>query len=91
MEKMKHQDGFKLSEEETAKIEEFVSWFVDNGFHGIMLIHKGDVGVSFINEKDADEIRHDFINALGHICNESPDSAVALMKGMEMAIDQIKG
>ena len=87
---MKHQDGFSPSAEDTSKLNEFVTWLSDHGFHGIMIIHKENVGVSWINEKDADPIRHDFINALGHIAEESPDSAVALVRGMAMALNQIK-
>lgn len=88
---MKHQDGFSPSAEEVAKLEEFITWLVDNGFHGIMLINKGDIGVSWVNENDANQIRHDFINAIGHIYNESSDAAVALVNGMAMALNQIKG
>lgn len=90
MEKMKHQDGFAPSAEDTAKLNEIVGWLEDHGFHGIMLIHKDDIGVSWVSEEGADKIRHDFINALGHIAKESPDSAVALMRGMAMALNQIK-
>lgn len=86
---MKHQDGFSPSAEEVAKLEEFITWLVDNGFHGIMLINKGDIGVSWVNEEDANKIRHDFINGIGHIYKESSDAAVALVTGMTMAIAQI--
>ena len=91
MEKMKHQDGFSPSAEEVAKLEEFITWLVDNDFHGIMLINKGDIGVSLVNENDANQIRHDFINAIGHIYKESSGAAVALVNGMAMALNQIKG
>lgn len=90
MEKMKHQDGFAPSVEDTSKLNKIVTWLTDHGFHGILLIHKDNVGVSWMNEESADKIRHDFINALGHIAKESPDSAVALVRGMAMALNQIE-
>ena len=46
MEEMKHLDGFAPSAEDTAKLNEFVTWLVEHGFQGIVMIHKGDIGVS---------------------------------------------
>lgn len=86
---MKHQDGYAPSAEDTAKLNEIMTWLDDNGYKGIVLIHKGDIGVSWMNETDAESIRHDFINALGHIADDSEDLAVALVRGMSMAVGQI--
>lgn len=86
---MKHQDGYAPSAEDTAKLNEIMTWLDDNGYKGIVLIHKGDIGVSWMNETDAEAIRHDFINALGHIADDSEDLAVALVHGMSMAVGQI--
>lgn len=86
---MKHQDGYAPSAEETAKLNEIMTWLVDNGYHGIVIINKGDVGVSWVNETNAEAIRHDFINSIGHIAAEDEDTAVALVHGMSMAVGQI--
>ena len=40
MEEMKHLDGFAPSAEDTAKLNEFVTWLVEHGFQGIVMIHK---------------------------------------------------
>ena len=90
MTKMKHQDGFAPSAEDTAKLNEIVGWLEDHGFHGIVLIHKDDIGVSWVNEEGADEIRHNLINSLGHICNENVEVAMEFLKGMVLAVNQIK-
>ena len=89
MEEMKHMDGYAPSAEDTKKLNEIVTWLVDNGYSGIMLVHKGDIGVSWVSEPDADSVRHTLINSIGHILDESTDAAVNLMGGMSMAVDQI--
>lgn len=91
METMKHQDGFAPSAEDTKKLNEIVTWLTEHGFRGIMLIHKDDIGVSWVHENSADNIRHTFINSLGHIVQESEGAAVNLMQGMAMALNQIRG
>jgi len=88
---MKSQDGYAPSAEDTTKLNEIVTWLVDNGFHGMMLIHKGDVGTSWVRVKDADEVRVVLINSLGHIMAESEDAAIALVQGMAMAVEEIMG
>ena len=89
MEEMKHQDGFAPYAEETAKLNEMVTWLVDHGYNGIVLIHKGEVGVSWMHVKDAEEVRHTFINSLGHIMEESVEAATDLARGMALAVKQI--
>ena len=89
MEEMKHMDGYAPSAEDTKKLNEIVTWLVDNGYSGIMLVHKGDIGVSWVSEPDADSVRHTLINSIGHILDESTEAAVNLMGGMSMAVDQI--
>lgn len=64
---MKHMDGYAPSAEDTKKLNEIVTWLVDNGYSGIMLVHKGDIGVSWVSEPDADSVRHTLINSIGHI------------------------
>ncbi len=90
MEKMKHQDGVTPSAEDTAKLNEIVTWLVDHGFKGVLLVHKEDVGVSWVHEKDADAFRHLLINSLGHILEESEEAATAFLKGMVLAVKQIQ-
>lgn len=89
MEEMKHMDGYAPSAEDTKKLNEIVTWLVDNGYSGIMLVHKGDIGVSWVSEPDADSVRHTLINSIGHILDESTEAAVNLIGGMSMAVDQI--
>lgn len=86
---MKHMDGYAPSAEDTKKLNEIVTWLVDNGYGGIMLVHKGDIGVSWVSEPDADSVRHTLINSIGHILDESTDAAVNLIGGMSMVVDQI--
>ena len=90
MEKMKHQDGVAPSAEDTAKLNEFVTWLNDHGYQGMLLVHKGDVGVSWYHEKNADSTRHTFINSLGHILDEDKSAAIALYEGMQLAVEQIQ-
>lgn len=90
MAKMKHQDGYAPSAEETKKLNEIVSWLEDNGYRGIMMIHKGEIAVSWANVEDAEEVRHSIINSLGHIVDESEEAAVAIAHGMMQAIKQIQ-
>lgn len=90
MEQMKHQDGVAPSAEDTAKLNEIVTWLNDHGYQGMLLVHKGDVGVSWYHEKNADETRHTFINALSHIILESKKAAKDLMLGMVLAVRQIQ-
>lgn len=89
MEKMKHLDGYAPSEEDTKKLNEMVTWLVEHGYQGIMLVHKGDIGVSWVNEKSGDSMRHTFVNSLGHIVDESAKAARILMDGMVATIKQI--
>ena len=89
MEKMKHMDGYAPSAEDTKKLNEIVTWLVDNGYNGIMLVHKGDIGVSWVSEPDADSVRHTLINSIGHILDESTEAAANLIGGMSMVVDQI--
>lgn len=86
---MKHMDGYAPSAEDTKKLNEIATWLVDNGYSGIMLVHKGNIGVSWVSEPDADSVRHTLINSIGHILDESTEAAVNLMDGMSMAVDQI--
>ena len=87
---MKHQDGFAPSAEETAKLNEVATWLEDHGYQGIMLLHKGDIGVSWVqDDKGAEGYRKTIINSLGHILAESKEAAMALLKGMAIAISQI--
>lgn len=91
METMKHQDGFAPSAEDTAKINEFVTWLTDHGYQGIMLLHKGGIGVSWLHDDaGADSIRHTLICSLGHIAKESVEAARDLMNGMILAVEQIE-
>ena len=90
MAKMKHQDGYAPSAEETKKLNEIVSWLEDNGYRGIMMIHKGEIAVAWANVEDAEEVRHSIINSLGHIVEESEEAAVAIAHGMMKAVKQIQ-
>lgn len=90
MEKMKHQDGYAPSAEDTAKLNEIVTWLVDHGYNGIMLVHKGDVGVSWVSEPDAEAVRHTLIKSIGHILEESRDVATGLAKGVLLAAQQME-
>lgn len=90
MAKMKHQDGYAPSAEETKKLNEIVSWLEDNGYHGMMMIHKGEIAVSWANVKDAEEVRHSIVNSISHIVEESKDTAVAIAHGMIMALNSIQ-
>lgn len=90
MAKMEHQDGYAPSTEDTEKLNEITTWLEDHGFRGIMLLHKDDIGVSWVKEKGGPEtFCHDFINALGHISQDSPELAAALVNGMAMALHKI--
>lgn len=88
---MKHQDGYGPSAEETRKLNEIVSWLEDNGYHGMIMIHKGEIAVSWANVEDAEDVRHSIVNSLGHIVEESEETAVAIAHGMMNAVKQIKG
>ena len=90
MAKMKHQDGYAPSAEETKKLNEIVSWLEDNGYRGIMTIHKGGIAVSWTNVEDAEEVRHSIINFLGLVVAESEEAAVAIVHGMMKALKQIQ-
>ena len=88
---MKHQDGFAPSAEETAKLNEMATWLEDNGYQGIVLIHKGDIGVSWVQDDNgAEGLRKTIVNSLSHIFDESKEAAMDLLKGMIMAISQIR-
>lgn len=89
MEEMKHIDGVAPSAEDTAKLNEFVSWLVEHGFNGLVLIHKGGVGVSWLHEESADSIRHTLINSLGHIYDADENAGIDLAKGIAMAAKQL--
>ena len=92
MEQMKHQNGFAPSAEDTAKLNEIVTWLTDHGYRGIMLVHKGDIGVSWVKEKKGpDAIRHDLINSLGHILDEDEAVATDFARGIILAAEQLKG
>lgn len=82
MEKMKHQDGYAPSAEDTAKLNEIVTWLVDHGYGGIVLVHKGDVGVSWMSEPDEEAARHLLMNSISHIAKESKEAARILLRGM---------
>lgn len=86
---MKHQEGIAPSAEETAKLNEIVTWLVGHGYGGMMLIHKGDVGVSWVSVKDAEDVRHTIINSLGHIIDESEEAAASVVQGMALALNQL--
>ena len=86
---MKNQGGVAPSEDEAKKLEEFVTWLEENGYNGILLVHKGDVGVSWVNEGDAEEIRHTLLNSLGHIFDENESVAVEFAKGIGLAAGQL--
>lgn len=90
MGKMKHQDGYAPSAEDTAKLNEIITWLVDHGYGGIMLVHKGAVGVSWVSEPDAEAVRHLLSNSVGHIAEESEGVAVDLVKGIIAFADQIR-
>lgn len=90
MTKMKHLDGYAPSAEETKKLNEIVSWLEDNGYHGMMMIHKGEIAVSWAKVEDAEEVRHSIVNSLGHIVVESEDTAVVIAHGMMKAVKQIQ-
>lgn len=92
MEQMKHQDGFAPSAEDTAKLNEIVTWLTEHGYKGMMLIHNKDgVGISWVMEDSgAEAIRHDLINALGHICEEDVDTAKDLANGIILAATQLQ-
>lgn len=87
---MKHQDGYKPSSEETAKLNEIMSWLVNNGYHGIVIIYKGDTAVSWLHAEDAEEIRHALINSASHIFRESPSAGMDFAKGVCMAADNLR-
>ena len=88
---MKHQDGFAPSAEETAKLNEMATWLEDNGYQGIILIHKGDIGVTWVqDEEGAAGLRKTIVNAIAHIFDESKEAAMDLFKGMIMAVGYIK-
>lgn len=61
---MKHQDGYAPSAEDTAKLNEIMTWLDNNGYKGIVLIHKGDIGVSWMNETDAEAIGREVLRRL---------------------------
>lgn len=92
MEQMKHQDGFAPSAEDTAKLNEIVTWLTEHGYKGMMLIHNKDgVGISWVREDSgADAIRNDLINALGHIYDEDANAATDLAKGIILAAAQLQ-
>lgn len=83
-------DGYAPSAEDTAKLNEYVTWLSEHGYKGLILIHKDDIGVSWCCELSADDIRHDLINAIGHIADEPVEMAAGLAKGVLLAAQQIK-
>lgn len=89
MEKMKHLDGYAPSAEDTAKLNEFVTWLVEHGYTGLVLVHKGDVGVSWLHEESADDIRHTLINSMGHIYDADESAGLDLAKGITLAAKQL--
>ena len=89
MEQMKHQGGVAPSAEDTAKLNEFVTWLTDHGFTGVILVRKGDVGVSWVHEEDAKSIRHLLIKSIESIFMEDEKAAMDLVKGMVGAIAQM--
>ncbi len=90
METMKHLDGHAPSAGDTVKLNEIVTWLVDHGYSGMMLVHKGDVGVSWLSEPDPAAVRHLLINSVGHILNESRDAATDLIQGILLVADEVK-
>ena len=86
---MKNQGGVAPSEDDAKKLEEFVTWLEENGYNGILLIHKADVGVSWVSEDNAEEFRHTLINSLGHIFDENESVAVEFAKGIGLAAGQL--
>ena len=86
---MKHQDGYKPSEEETKKIAELVTYLEERGYKGIVMVNKGDVGVSWVNIEDANNVRHIIMNSLAHIAQESEDTAAEIAGGIILAANQI--
>ena len=89
MEKMKHIGGYAPSKEDTAKLNEIVTWLTEHGYQGFVMIHKGNVGISWLNEGSADDIRHTLINSLGHILDADKEAGIDLAKGITMASEQI--
>ena len=79
---MKHQDGYKPSAEETAKLNEFMSWLVDNGYDGIVIIRKGDA-------ENAEEIKHALLNSASHIFQESAEAGMDFAKGICLAAKEL--
>lgn len=91
MEKMKHLGGFAPSAEDTAKLNEMITWLTEHGYKGLVLVHKDDIGVSWINEdKGEDAIRHDLINSLGHIMEEDESAAMDFARGIILAAKQLQ-
>lgn len=86
---MKHQDGYKPSAEETAKLNEFMSWLVDNGYGGIVIIRKGDVAVSWLHAENAEEIKHALLNSASHIFKESAEAGMDFAKGICLAAKEL--
>lgn len=88
---MKHQDGVAPSAEDTAKLNEMATWLDEHGYHGVVLLRKGDIGVSWVNEdQGADGIRKTIVNSIAHLFDESEEAAKELIKGMIMVIGLIK-
>ncbi len=91
MEKMEHLDGFAPSKDDTEKLNEFVTWLVEHGYKGIMLIHKDDTGVTWIREEGGDDaFRHDLINSLGHIYETNEAAAIDFARGIILAAQQLQ-
>lgn len=88
---MKHLGGFAPSAEDTAKLNEIITWLTEHGYKGLVLVHKDDIGVSWINEDEGeDAIRHDLINSLGHIMEENEAAAMDLARGIILAAKQLQ-
>lgn len=85
MEKMKSQGGVSPSAEESAKLEEFVTWLVEQGYDGVLLIHKGDVGVSWMHERSKESFQHMLLNSASHIFAESEEAGMTFAEGILLA------
>lgn len=86
---MKHQDGYTPSAEDTAKLNEFITWLAERGYEGIVMIHKGEIGVSWLHEGSADDVRHTLINSMGHIYDADPNAGIDMARGIIAAARQL--
>ena len=85
MEKMKSQGWVSPSAEESAKLEEFVTWLVEQGYEGVLIIHKGDVGVSWMHERSKESFQHTLLNSASHIFAESEEAGMTFAEGILLA------